>query len=640
MNSSTTHKKSKTIVVIGTTVILSLLAILFMVWANNVNENKKILAGMAENQTQTQLITIMQSSIVKRSLVLYRMTMIKDALDREDESEALPELASDFLVAREQFLNNKVEKEALQLWNDLKPFLDQGGSINKRARDLFNDEKMQDATNLLFEELAPIQNKLLTGLSLIVDSYSKKADDNIVLVSNRNKKTYWILGLVGSSTIILALLLFVIARRQLQTEAQLLEQGNRIRALYNVSTQSGTDIDTQISLMLKLSCELLNMEIAKVCQVDVDKNTNTFLYTYAPSVSDAIPGTVVNFDTSLNMIPFSQNKTIHIEHVSKSTLINSNNLNSKNIESYIASVLFVHGMKFGAINFASHTPRSSLFNETDIDLANLISSWVSLALERKQDQSELLKAKEDAESANTAKSRFLANMSHELRTPLNAIIGYSEILCEDAQDNHHEFYMHDLENIHESGGHLLHLINDILDLSKVEAGKMTVHIEKISVLGLIHEVAEIIKPLAMVNDNQITIECDDDIGDIHADITKLRQILMNLLSNSCKFTKNGSISLSVTSNITHSEPDFTFTISDTGIGMNSEQMNKLFKPFTQADDSTIREYGGTGLGLTISKYFINMMGGNITLESYPNQGTTFTVHIPATVKSSIIYSAA
>ena len=248
---------------------------------------------------------------------------------------------------------------------------------------------------------------------------------------------------------------------------------------------------------------------------------------------------------------------------------------------------------------------------------------------------ELVEAKEAADAASTAKSQFLANMSHELRTPLNAIIGYSEMLQEEVADLGQNGLRPDLEKIHGAGKHLLGLINDILDLSKIEAGKMTLYLEEFDVAQMVREVATTVQPLVARNANRIEVTCPADIGRMRADLTKVRQTLFNLLSNACKFTEKGVIRLEVRgqkSEINSPLGTLLFIVSDTGIGITAEQMNRLFEAFAQADASTTRKYGGTGLGLAISRNFCRMMGGDLAVASEPGKGSTFTVTLPAEVK--------
>ncbi len=237
-------------------------------------------------------------------------------------------------------------------------------------------------------------------------------------------------------------------------------------------------------------------------------------------------------------------------------------------------------------------------------------------------------AKAAAEEANKSKSLFLANMSHELRTPLNAIIGYSEMLQEEMEDFGADELTPDLQKIHGAGKHLLSLINDILDLSKVEAGRMDLYLESFDIVQLIEEVKSTIHPLVEKRNNQLILECEGSLGSMSADLTKVRQCLLNLLSNASKFTENGKILLRVQGKAN----EVKFSVSDTGIGMSVSQQAKLFQAFSQADASTTRKYGGTGLGLAISKQFCGLMGGDITVESQLRKGSTFTIELPRQVK--------
>jgi signal transduction histidine kinase/CheY-like chemotaxis protein len=253
--------------------------------------------------------------------------------------------------------------------------------------------------------------------------------------------------------------------------------------------------------------------------------------------------------------------------------------------------------------------------------------------QREQAQEELLKAKHAAEDASRAKSAFVANMSHELRTPLNAIIGYSEMLEEETRESGNSEVIQDLQKIQTAGKHLLSLINDVLDLSKIEAGKMTLHLETFDVVPMIRQIVSTLERAAVKNANIIKVHIDDGVGTMRADVTKVRQILFNLVSNACKFTDSGTISISVQPMTSEGEEWIRFQVTDTGIGITPKQRQQLFQEFAQADTSISRKYGGTGLGLAISHRFVQMMSGQIQVDSDPGQGSTFTVLLPVEVKT-------
>ena len=244
-----------------------------------------------------------------------------------------------------------------------------------------------------------------------------------------------------------------------------------------------------------------------------------------------------------------------------------------------------------------------------------------------------LQANEAAKQASQAKSAFLANMSHELRTPLNAILGYSEMLAEDAADAGHADIVPDLQKIQTAGKHLLGLINDVLDLSKIEAGKMRLYLETFAVRTVVDEAVVTARPLVEKNGNRLEVRCPEHIGSIREDVTKVRQVLLNLLSNAAKFTKDGVVTLDVRREVGIAGNWVFFRVTDTGIGMTPDQTAKLFEAFKQADAGTTKKYGGTGLGLAITRKLCQLMGGEIDVESASGRGTTFTVRLPGEIEN-------
>jgi GAF domain-containing protein len=311
----------------------------------------------------------------------------------------------------------------------------------------------------------------------------------------------------------------------------------------------------------------------------------------------------------------------------------------------LGAPLLREGQSIGVLVFTrlaelgQYGPAEVALAQTFADQAVIAIENARLFNELQEKTTELVQANGMLELASQHKSDFLANMSHELRTPLNAIIGYAELLQEECTDLGDEDYIPDLQKIHSAGQHLLTLISGILDLSKIEAGRMTVFLEEFDLPTLAGEVEAMVRPLVEKNGNTFVVECPADAGVMHADLVKVRQVLFNLLSNAAKFTEAGTITLRVAREAVGGDSELStqdselisFAISDTGIGLTEEAIGRLFEAFSQADVSTSRKYGGTGLGLALSRQFCRLMGGDITVESEPGKGSTFTVTLPATV---------
>ena len=290
--------------------------------------------------------------------------------------------------------------------------------------------------------------------------------------------------------------------------------------------------------------------------------------------------------------------------------------------------LEIEGKAIGVITFGRlHEPMQ--LTSSEIDRIQRYVTPLATGIRNARLFEETRAARAEAEESNQAKSQFLANMSHELRTPLNAIIGYSELLQEDAEEEGHQQYLDDLEKIHRSGHFLLNLISGVLDLTRIEAGKLEATCSRFDVRDMIDEVVRTVHPLIGENGNELRLGEFDDLGEMYSDDTKIRQILLNLLSNAAKFTEQGLIGLEVGRARLDDVDWLTFRVADNGIGMSPDKLECIFEAFTQADNSTSRKYGGTGLGLTISKEFCKMLGGTISVESNPGQGSVFTVKLPA-----------
>lgn len=421
------------------------------------------------------------------------------------------------------------------------------------------------------------------------------------------------------------------------TNELILEQGRRIRALHEIISRPDLSFDEQIDEALRLGCSLLGTEVGKVGKQDPDNNISEFLNTVVLSDLPAKRGVKIPLDKTYCNITFSSPDTIAFNDVEHSPYRDHPAVEFLGIHTYIGCTINVHGEKFGTVNFSNRTPRKAPFTEADKDLVNLIASWISLMMERNFEAEQLRKSKEAAERANQAKSIFLANTSHELRTPLTAIIGFAELALDNDQTADQRVSA--LETIFSSGKHLLGLINDILDLSKIEAGELDIESNEVEIIPIVEEVISIVEDHAHRKNLTLSIKTAYPIPKIiHTDALRLKQVLLNLCSNAVKFTEHGSITFHI--KYEQQKHILNFEIEDTGIGLKEDQIEKVFRPFKQADTHTSRQYGGTGLGLSLSKQITELLGGSLTAESTYGKGSTFivTLQLSSDDNASLIHS--
>ncbi|MGD8641050.1 MAG: ATP-binding protein [Gammaproteobacteria bacterium] len=622
---------SKKFFIVGFIGIIVLLIALIILWHNNIRTSTERLKRLAGSQLETSLLTTMRDATHRRAISLARMNAMDDPFDRDEEFIKIREMGTLFLQARNKLWERPMTPEEDKAWEVVKENMNKGGMIQHRVLNLIQDENLDDAKKVFIKELVPMQDRFVDNISSILEMKRAEVEQELQEASRNNKQAYGFIGLMGSVAIMLGIFMVVVIRRTGKTEDALLEQSDRIRALYEVSSMSGLKTDEQIEEMLNLGCRFLKMDCGRVNRVEKDKNTSTVLNVAGPDTYNQNPGMMYFLDESICSITVDNNGPLAINDLKDPTIRGHHkSLRNANIESYIAAPITVNGKTYGTVNFSSRTKRMTPFAETDKDMVNLIGSWVSVAIERQIQQQELRAAKDSAESANKTKSAFLANMSHELRTPLNAIIGYSEMLSEEASVSKDEDSLEDLEKIKMSGHHLLTLINDVLDLSKIEAGRMEFVFEDFDIEPVINEISATILPSVGKNNNQLEVNLDlPDGKKIHADKMRFKQVLFNLLSNANKFTQHGTITINVHAALQQDAEFLSIEVKDTGIGMTPDQMSRVFEAFTQADPSISKEYGGTGLGLAISQRICMLMEGEITVDSVEGVGSSFTVLLPA-----------
>jgi two-component system, NtrC family, sensor kinase len=399
----------------------------------------------------------------------------------------------------------------------------------------------------------------------------------------------------------------------------------------SIVASAPTDLNKTMPKIAEAAMALTQSDISGISWVEGDQGFFYLLTADGVVATEGIrqlpagaPATLVSMArVEGRMIEFKGSISDYVEKWPSMTSI-ANTLGIREMSSLAVPMFGPGGAAIGAVVITRR--EATDFSERAKTLLGALATQAVVAVENARLFKELQNKTEELEIASRHKSEFLANMSHELRTPLNAIIGYSELLQEECEDLGQEDFLPDLGKIQTAGKHLLTLISGILDLSKVEAGRMTMFLEDFDVATLIKDADAIVRPLVEKNQNRFLIECPADIGTMHADLVKVRQVLFNLLSNSAKFTEGGTITLTVGKQAR--KGTIQFAIRDTGIGMTEEQLGRLFEAFAQANAETSRKYGGTGLGLALSREFCRMMGGDITVLSEIGRGSTFTVTLP------------
>ena len=619
---------SKTIISAGFITIILIIIAFLVIWIDTVSKNREYLNGVKSTQDEIYTLTSMVESLNTRTNILNQL--VKNVAP--DAAQTLRAELQDATVKMSQLSATLVQKYGNGSTSDLRSHSLQKIKKYNNLQNKILGQLVQDkakADQLFVEHLLPLHKKIMPDLQAMLMQHKAIANEGLDRALARTDSVYYLVVMMGTAAILLGFLNIFVIRQAGRSEAALVEQGERIRKLYEITSKPGLSIEEQIRGILKLGCQLLGMQIGKVCKIDQEKNTNSFLNVYAPEGFSVCAGTVMPLDKTFCSITVKADDTIALYDVSKSIYSEK----FSHLAAYIATTIVVNGEEYGSINFSSNLPRETDFTETDKDLMKLIGAWVSSALERRFAQEDLLVAKNEAEAASRTKSSFLANMSHELRTPLNAIIGYSELIKEEASFNNHHMYDQDLHKVNSSALHLLALIDDILDLSKIEAGKMEFYMEEFPVEKLVSEVASTVTPLMGKNNNKFSVNVDTDLGVMYSDRMKMKQVLLNLLSNASKFTEEGEIVLDVRFNEKSMDEngkptEILFTVKDTGIGISDEQISKIFEAFAQAEASTTSKYGGTGLGLAISRQICQLMGGDIFAKGAIGQGTSFIVTMP------------
>ncbi|MGD8568095.1 MAG: ATP-binding protein [Gammaproteobacteria bacterium] len=621
-----TANRSKTLVTAGFITMLLLLAAFVGLWVNNLVASKSIVHQLNKEQSSARSILTLHYILNEQQKLLDQITNTS-ALDKKqqllDEYRRLVRLVDSVALPGESMHRQFNVAEAQQKVRDFVSrqltLIDTLDTAVERGETTTAFQQFQNASRPMLLDLSTFVNDSVNYDALV---NTKNDITNIIEKSEKNyRSSYYLIAFLGTFGLAFGIFTIYVVRSTGITEDALLEQGKRIRALHEIISRPDLSFDQQIDEMLRLGCRLLGTEIGKVGRQDPEHNASEFLNTIVMSDLPARRGIVLPLDKTFCKITFSSPETIAISHVDESEYKNHPAAAFLGMQSYIGCSIDVHGKKFGTVNFSNREPVKKPFTETDKDLVNLMGSWISVMMERQLEAEELKKSKEVADAANHAKSAFLANMSHEIRTPLTAILGYSDMLRD--EDQSREEVEHEVDSIIRSGAHLQRIINDILDLSKIEAGQLVIEKLEIQPARMMHDVESIFGARARDKNLDFKVEYQFPVPQtIHSDPTRLKQILFNLCGNSLKFTEQGGITVRMC--YLEDSQQLRFEVTDTGIGMTEEEMKRLFKPFSQADTSTTRKYGGTGLGLCISRQLAQKLGGDVWVSSEKGKGTTFS----------------
>lgn len=619
---------SKPLIITGFATILCIIALIIGFWLKSLSDNKELLDEMADETIEMRLISQLIFKIHQQTMALTALANTQSPDKKEESYNRFIRNRNTVYGLISKLSVSKMEALEQEIWSHTNSILLNFESIENNAIALYNKGKTQEAYGILINQVTAEKGQLLEQLPHLLDGLLSKSRGEILNIisssESKNKTTYFLVILLGCAAVFLGVFTIIMVKKTSSTESQLIDQGKRIHLLYEATSNSGLSLDDRITETLKLGCRVLGMEIGKLGCQDPENNKSTFLNTIAPPELPAKRGLVLPLDKTFCNITFSTDGPIAIHHVSTSSYKDHPAAEFLGMEAYIGTTIYVHDKKFGTVNFSNRKPMLKPFTQSDIDFVNLLGKWISVTMEQIIVEEQLQKSKDEAESANQAKTTFLANMSHEIRTPLTAILGYSEMLLD--EDQTQEDMEHEIDSIIASGSHLQKIINDILDLSKIEAGQLIIEYKKISPILFANDLRTLVGTRA--EDKGLSFNIDFQFPlpkHINTDPTRLKQILINLCGNAIKFTHEGHITVSLA--FLSAENQLEITVADSGIGISEEEQLKLFKPFSQADESTTRIYGGTGLGLCISKQLAHKLGGDISIVSEKGNGSQFITRI-------------
>ena len=619
---------SSSYIAYGFGLVLVLLIAIIVVWEYSDFVREKRVQLIENHQFEVNAINMLVHNAHLRAITLYKMTTLEDPFELDDAYLEFQKYGENLMKQRDLLVTMNIADTEKAIWDEVKKLLNEGYESQYEVISLINEGEFRDASKAVAEKVTPIQDKLQKKLSEFSNITQLQLDNAKAEAKKLDFTLNICIYILSLACVILAILTIIFTRKNTRTESDLASQVYKIRALYEVASQSHESLDDQIDATLKVGCQLFNVEIGKLCKINANQELNKMINVVLTNNFKTIlqKNMEVPLERTFCTIPYNEERIVLLHNIATSDYKTYPCYEFANLGTYIAAPVYVFGKKFGTINFSSFKAKIRPYTEADHDLLYLIGKFVSVIIETQLSQ-EMIIDKKAADEANEAKSRFLSNMSHELRTPLNAIIGYSELVLGD-DDISNSAVIKDIRNINKAGYHLLNLVNNILDISKVESGKMVVERLRFKIGPLLDSVMDIALPLVTENNNKLRIQNNVDNGDMYTDRQKLKQILLNLLSNAGKFTANGQIAIICEKVFRSGHSWLSVTIKDSGSGMDDEAQRIVFDEYTQDKTNNIARHNGTGLGLSICKTFTVMLGGEISVTSKKEEGSEFRIIIP------------
>ncbi|MDH5731119.1 MAG: ATP-binding protein, partial [Gammaproteobacteria bacterium] len=567
-------QNTKQIMYAGYAIILCLLLVVTVIFVNSLFKNNQQLNLLSSYFFQQTYIEDMHNAAISRTVSALRMAMEKDAFKQLELQEEMFDSASEFIAARDKF-RAKIKKSP-QVKATFEKILDDvqltSGLLKQVVEFSINGQQAR-AQQIMQEQSVENQRRILKGLQKLKQQEFDKVKSILSNSIGENRKTRNFLIVISVLTIFAILsVAYVMIRFVSKTESTLRNQGLRVRLLYEATSGLNTNWDEQIEQIIRLGCTLLNFKKAFICRYANEKKQCGVEYTTIGVQNQVLEKSEwLNSEFCVEMMAESTNQD------SCSVLTSSSYDNQSNS---LAIPITVNGRPYGSLNFIREDGYQKTLAELDVDFSNMIANWVGVAIERQQAHQAMEDAIAKANAASKAKSQFVANMSHEIRTPLTAILGFSESLLEN--DVPKDEYHNAAETIVRSGKHLQQIINDILDLSKIEAGQLVIETIKTDVRDVLDDVGSLMSKRAQSKNISFRIIKHYPLpGIITTDPTRLKQILLNIAGNAIKFTRHGQVTIELT--FLFEQKQLRFEVKDTGIGMTPYELSKLFKPFTQAD---------------------------------------------------------